>query len=102
MAAEGSIQRPPREERINLRASSRQEQLLRHAAAATDKTMTDFILESAVTEAERILADRRWFLLDDEKWDEFQRLLDAPLRDMPKLRKLLAMKSPFASDDGDE
>ncbi len=51
------------------------------AAAATDRTMTDFVLESAVVEAERVLADRRWFLISDEQWDEFQRLLEQPARD---------------------
>ncbi|MGH3611449.1 MAG: DUF1778 domain-containing protein [Pseudonocardia sp.] len=30
-------------------------------SAATDRTLTDFVLDSAVIEAERVLADRRWF-----------------------------------------
>ena len=92
-------QRAARESRINLRASARQEQLLKHAAAATDRTMTDFVLESAVTEAERVLADRRWFLIDDERWEEFQRLLDQPARDLPRLRTLLATPPPFADEE---
>ncbi|MDQ2882114.1 MAG: DUF1778 domain-containing protein [Actinomycetota bacterium] len=91
-------QRAARQARINLRASARQEQLLRHAAAATDRTMTDFVLESAVVEAERVLADRRWFLIDDERWDEFQRLLEQPPRDLPKLRALLASSAPFMDE----
>ncbi|MDQ2792053.1 MAG: antitoxin [Pseudonocardiales bacterium] len=91
-------QRAARQARINLRASARQEQLLRHAAAATDRTMTDFVLESAVVEAERVLADRRWFLIDDERWDEFQRLLEQPPRDLPKLRALLASPAPFMDE----
>jgi uncharacterized protein (DUF1778 family) len=92
-------QRAARQSRINLRASARQEQLLKQAAAATDRTMTDFVLETAVVEAERVLADRRWFLIDDERWDEFQRLLDQPARDLPKLRALLAKPSPFADEE---
>ena len=91
--------RAARQSRINLRASARQEQLLKQAAAATDRTMTDFVLETAVVEAERVLADRRWFLIDDERWDEFQRLLDQPARDLPKLRALLAKPSPFADKE---
>lgn len=98
MSRETAEQRAARPSRINLRASARQEQLLRHAAAATDRTMTDFVLESAVVEAERVLADRRWFLIDDERWDEFQRLLDQPARELPKLRSLLAEASPFADE----
>lgn len=92
-------QRAARHSRINLRASARQEQLLKQAAAATDRTMTDFVLETAVVEAERVLADRRWFLIDDARWDEFQRLLDQPARDLPKLRALLAKPSPFADQE---
>jgi uncharacterized protein (DUF1778 family) len=92
-------QRAARQSRINLRASARQEQLLKQAAVATDRTMTDFVLESAVVEAERVLADRRWFLISDEQWDEFQRLLEQPARDLPRLRALLAKPSPFADEE---
>lgn len=98
MPREIAEQRAARQSRINLRASNRQEQLLRHAAAATDRTVTDFVLESAVVEAERVLADRRWFLIDDAQWDEFQRLLEQPARELPKLRALLADPAPFAGE----
>jgi uncharacterized protein (DUF1778 family) len=73
--------------------------LLKQAAAATDRTMTDFVLESAVVEAERVLADRRWFLISDEQWDEFQYLLEQPTRDLPRLRALLTTPSPFADEE---
>ncbi|MDX3658462.1 DUF1778 domain-containing protein [Streptomyces sp. ID05-26A] len=99
MGEDGVVQRQPKGERINLRASSLQEQVLRQAAAVTHKTMTDFILESAVTQAERVLADRRWFMLDERQWEEFERLLDLPVQDLPKMRRLLTRESPFASDD---
>ncbi|MGH3825054.1 MAG: DUF1778 domain-containing protein [Pseudonocardiaceae bacterium] len=99
MSRDVAEQRAARDCRINLRASARQEQLLKRAAAATDRTMTDFVLETAVVEAERVLADRRWFLIDDQRWDEFQRLLDRPARDLPKLRALLAEPAPFADDE---
>lgn len=66
--------------------------------AATDRTMTDFVLEGAVVGAERVLADRRWFLISDEQWDEFQRLLEQPARELPRLRALLATPSPFADE----
>lgn len=99
MPSDTAAQRQPRGERINLRTTTRQEQVLRQAAAATDKTMTEFILDSAVSQAERVLADRRWFLLDDAKWQEFESLLDAPLRELPKLRGLLDSPSPFADDE---
>ncbi|MGH3764678.1 MAG: DUF1778 domain-containing protein [Pseudonocardiaceae bacterium] len=99
MSRDSVEQRAARHCRINLRASARQEQLLKQAAAATDRTMTDFVLETAVVEAERVLADRRWFLIDDQRWGQFQQLLDQPARDLPKLRALLAEPSAFADDE---
>jgi uncharacterized protein (DUF1778 family) len=101
MSTEESAQRAPREGRLNLRASSRQETLLRQAAAATDRSVTDFVLDSAVTQAERVLADRRWFILDDERWQEFERLLGVPVHETPKLSKLFGQPSPFSGSGGE-
>lgn len=33
------------------------------------------------------------------QWDEFQRLLEQPARDLPRLRALLAKPSPFADEE---
>ncbi len=81
-------------ERINLRATERQEALLRQAAEAADTSMSEFILSSAVTQAERVLADRRWFVATEEQYDEFLRLLDTPM-ETPKLAALFAEESLF-------
>jgi uncharacterized protein (DUF1778 family) len=91
--------RSAKDQRVNLRVSGRQEQLIRQAAAASDRTMTDFILESVVEHAERVLADRRWFMATDEQWDELQRLLDQPLPSTAKFRALASRNSPFAEDE---
>lgn len=89
-------------QRINLRASERQEEVLRQAAQAEDTSLTDFILGSAVTHAERVLADRRWFVATPQQYDQFLELLDAPI-DTPKLAALFARESifekPFEIDD---
>lgn len=84
-------------ERINVRASERQQALLRHAAETTDTTLSDFILGSAMAQAERVLADRRWFVATAEQYDEFLRLLDAPM-ETPKLDALFAEDSPFGRE----
>lgn len=81
-------------QRINLRASERQEALLRSAAEATHASLTDFILGSAVDRAERILADRRWFSARPEQYDEFIQLLDRPV-DTAKLATLASRKPIF-------
>lgn len=90
--------RPVKSQRIDLRATERQEALLRRAAEATDRTLTDFVLGSAVEQAERVLADRRWFTASEEQFEEFVRLLDAPLPTTTKFDRLFARRSRFASD----
>ena len=98
MSSAAAEPRPPRNQRINLRASTRQEALLRRAAEATDHTMTDFILDSAVVRAERVLADRRWFLATEEQLTEFQRLLDEPVPPTPRLDALVDRPLRFDED----
>lgn len=88
--------RASKSQRLNVRVTNRQEQLIRRAAEATDRSMTDFILESASIEAERVLADRRWFVATDTQWDEFTRLLESPLPTQSKLAKLAQRPTPFS------
>lgn len=88
-----------RDQRLNFRASAQQQQLIRQAAEATDSTVTDFILGSVLESAERVLADRKWFVASEEQWAEFQGLLDAPLVSMPNLDRLLRRENPFAESD---
>lgn len=89
-------------ERINLRASARQETMLRRAAEVEDVSVSTFILGSAVEQAERVLADRRWFELESETFDEFVRLLDEPIR-TDRLAELFARPAvfgePFSLED---
>ncbi|MDR1806606.1 MAG: DUF1778 domain-containing protein [Propionibacteriaceae bacterium] len=76
--------------RISLRATPRQEQTLKWAAEATDHTLTDFVLDSAVTQAQMVLADRRWFAVSDEQYEAFLDLLDQPLPSTAKLARLFS------------
>ncbi len=100
MTKEPVSTRHSRDQRLNFRASAFQELMIRRAAQATDNTITDFILNSVLESAERVLADRRWFVADDRQWADFQALLDAPLEPRPKLHRLLRRDSPF--DEGAE
>lgn len=95
---EGAESRTTRDQRINLRTTARQEAIIRRAAAASDRTMTDFILESAVEQAERVLADRRWFFATAEQWAEFQRPVDEPLPATAKFERLAARPTPFIDE----
>lgn len=77
-----------KQDRIELRATSRQVREIGEAAAAAHKTRSDFMLEASMLEAQRVLADRRSFLLGDAERDEFLRLLDRPPAAKPRLRAL--------------
>lgn|SRR5690625_5257247 len=87
--------RSAKSQRISLRATDRQETILRRAAEATDRTLTDFVLGSAVEHAERVLTDRRWFVASEEQFEEFLRLLDEPLPSTSKFKKMFSRKSQF-------
>ena len=88
-----------RDARLNLRTSAQQQQLIRSAAAAVDKSVTDVVLESATANAERVSADRRWFVLAEEEWSDFEALLDAPVARTPKLAALLSEPTVFDSNE---
>jgi uncharacterized protein (DUF1778 family) len=86
---------PARSRRINLRASSPQETLIRAGAKVRGVNMTDFILESACTRAEQIIADQTTFTLTPRQWKAFTEALDRPpmAKPKPRLQKLLSEKT---------
>jgi uncharacterized protein (DUF1778 family) len=90
--------RTTRSEKLDLRLTPEAKRMLAAAAIAERRTISDFVLESALRRAEEALADRRVFLLDPEKWDAFVAALDAPPRDLPRLRKLVNEPSIFSGD----
>lgn len=81
--------------RIDLRLTPAAKSLLEQAAAARHKTISEFVLDHAVTAAEETLADRRHWVLNDEQWAEFNRLLDATPEDNPGLQRLKGHKAPW-------
>ena len=84
--------RPAKEGRLNLRVTERQDHLIRRAAAALDKSVTEFVLESVALEAERVLAEQRWFMLSEAEWARFHALLEQPLPADDRLRRLLTVR----------
>jgi uncharacterized protein (DUF1778 family) len=81
-----------RDERFNLRATPEQHALIRQAADRVGRSYTDFILESATEKAVEVLADRRVFILDDDRWNAFVAALDAPAQPVPALVALFKNK----------
>ena len=99
MASQSTTERNQRDARLNIRTSSQQQQLIRSAAAALDKSVTDFVLDSATANAERVLANRRWFVVSEDAWVEFEALLDAPDSRTPKLAALLSEPTLFDAQE---
>jgi uncharacterized protein (DUF1778 family) len=83
-------------ERWDFRVASETDQLVRQAAETAERTLTDFVVDAAVVEAERVLADRTQFVLEAEQWDRFVELLDGPPQTKPGLEKLFSQSSVFA------
>ena len=80
---------------INLRAFPAQRELIDRACAAIHKNLTDFILEAACREAEHVLCDRRYFVLDEEAFNAFEAAMDVSLTENKAIKKLLAYKAPW-------
>lgn len=81
--------RTTRSEKLDLRLSAEAKRMLAAAASAAGRSVSDFVLESALGRAEETLADRRSFHLDADRWASFSAALDAPARDLPRLKRLL-------------
>jgi uncharacterized protein (DUF1778 family) len=80
-------------QRIALRASVRERELLYEASRTAGTTLSEFVLDAATTAAENVLADRTRFELPPERWVEFVELLDRPPQGKPRLRRLLTESS---------
>lgn len=85
----------PRTARLGLRATEEQQMLIRRAAEALNKSVTEFILDSACKEAENTLLNQRLFLLDEKKWQKFQEALEQPAKVKPGLQELMKEKAPW-------
>jgi uncharacterized protein (DUF1778 family) len=67
-----------RSEKLDLRLTPEAKQTLQWAAAVAKRSVTNFVLESALASAAETLADRQSFQLDPEHWQAFVAALDAP------------------------
>jgi uncharacterized protein (DUF1778 family) len=62
------------------------------------RSVSEFVLESALARADQALADRQSFALNATQWRLFLAALDAPPRPLPELERLL--KEPGFFDTG--
>ncbi len=84
-----------RSEKLDLRLTVDAKRTLQSAAAAAHRSVSEFVLESALSRASETLPDRTKFPLNSEQWTAFQQLLDAEPRSNPQLAALLKRPSFF-------
>jgi uncharacterized protein (DUF1778 family) len=85
--------------KLDLRLSPEAKQTLTAAARAAHRSVSDFVLASALARAEEALIERQRFELDAGRWAAFMAALDAPPREAPRLQRLFREPTPF--DDAD-
>ena len=74
-----------RSEKLDLRLTPEAKRVLQSAAATVQRSVSEFVLESALSRAAETLPDRQPFGLDAETWTAFQRWmhLRCPSRNLP-------------------
>lgn len=77
---------------IQIRASAATKAILNRAAAMRGQKLSEFMLESARARAEETILDQRLFALDDNAYNEFLAMLDAPAKPDKALRAKMKRK----------
>jgi len=95
---QSTLSRAARTEKLDLRLKRSDKLALQAAAAAVRRSVSEFVLESALAKADEALAERRTFALNATQWKAFVAALDAPPRPLPRLERLL--KEPGFFDAG--
>jgi uncharacterized protein (DUF1778 family) len=81
-------------QRVHLRVAPSDDELFRSAAAATQESLSEFLVESGRERAERVMADRTRFVLSGAQWRAFAAALDQPPREIPALVELFRRPRP--------
>lgn len=90
--------RSKRTEKLDLRLTPAAKNTLFAAAAAAERSVSEFVIESALARAEETLADRRRFDLSSEQWEAFMAALEAPPRNLARISQLF--REPSIFEDG--
>lgn len=83
-------------ERLNIRATQDEKELVEQAARLTHVSASRFVLQAALQSAEDVLVDQNRFVLSPERWGAFVEMLDRPARAIPALTEAASKPSPFS------
>lgn len=78
-----------RQDRLSLRLSPQSKQILERAAGYLDKTLTDFVVDVAVRQAEQVVSEHESIVLTREEWTRFQTMLLDPPEPNARLQQVL-------------
>lgn len=85
-----------RSARLNLRTTPAERELLDRAVAVAGTDLTEFVVSNALVAAQRVLADRERFELDEKALAAWEEINSRRARDLPGLRRLMRRPSPFS------
>jgi uncharacterized protein (DUF1778 family) len=94
-ARSARAKRQTRSEKLDLRLTTRDKRILQEAAATERRSVTEFVLHSALIRAEDVLSEQRSIRLNAEQWRAFIEALDAPPQRHARLERLLKEPSVF-------
>ena len=86
-----------KDKRLQLRTTASQDARLREAAKTEEVSVTEFVLASALAKADTVLADKRYFFLSSEQYNEFLEALETPVRG-PKYQALMTGETVFGKE----
>lgn len=81
-------------QRLNLRLDEEDRRLFDEAASEHRESLTQFMVESGRERAERTLADRTSFRVNDERWRAIEAAMDRPVDVKPELVGLFKRPRP--------
>jgi uncharacterized protein (DUF1778 family) len=84
-----------RTQKLDLRVSAAAKRALREAAQASRQSLSEFVLSSALTRAEELLAEQTRVTLSAAEWERFVAALDAPPAPPARLTRLMREASVF-------
>src|SRR3981081_3375264 len=84
-----------RSEKLDLRLTPEAKRVLNAAAQASRRSVSEFVLESALDRAQEALPDRQHFWLGAGARKAFLAAVAAPPRPLPRLQRLLTEPSVF-------
>ena len=84
-----------RTEKLDLRLTPAAKRTLQAAAMAAHRSVSEFVLESALDRAAESLPDRQRFGLSARQWEAFHAALSAQPKPARRLAKLLRERSVF-------